>query len=204
MAVSEAGNERSITSAEFFEEMYRRDRDPWNFAGSEYETRRYDATLAAIAGRRYGRAFEPGCSVGVLTQRLAAIADEVVACDVAETAVRQARERCAELGNVMVVCGGVEEVAAQGERDLVVLSEIGYYFSAADWARMVADVVERMPAGGTLVAVHWLGTSEDHRMSGDAVHAVLRAEERLTLEQEARYVGAEARESFRLDRFRRR
>jgi len=197
-------NAIETTTAEFFEAMYRQADDPWNFAGSAYETRRYDTTMASLAGRRYGRTFEPGCSVGVLTARLAGIADEVVACDLSETAVQRARERCAGLGNVSIVCGGLEDVAARGGWDLVVLSEIGYYFSASRWAQVSGWIVERMPQGATLLAVHWLGFSTDHLMGGDDVHAILRADARLALEHEERCVGAKGQESFRLDRFRRR
>jgi SAM-dependent methyltransferase len=194
----------ATTTAEFFEAMYRRADDPWNFAGSAYETRRYDASMAALAGRRYGRAFEPGCSVGVLTQRLAGLADFVAACDLSDTAVRRARERCSDLGNVSIVCGGLEDFAAEGAWDLVVLSEIGYYFSASRWAEISGGIVARMPTGGTLLAVHWLGFSADHLMSGDEVHAILRADARLALEHDERCIVEDARESFRLDRFRRR
>jgi SAM-dependent methyltransferase len=194
----------ATTTAEFFEAMYRREGDPWNFAGSAYETRRYDAIMAALAGERFGRAFEPGCSVGVLTERLAGVANWVTACDLSETAVQRARERCAGLKNLSIVCGGLEDVAVRGEWDLVVLSEIGYYFSALEWASISGGIVARMPHSGTLLAVHWLGTSADHLTSGDEVHRTLREDRRLALEHEERCVGSSAEERFRLDRFRRR
>ena len=46
-------------------------------------------------GERFRRAFEPGCSTGVLTAELAARCDEVVALDVAAPAVERARSRTA-------------------------------------------------------------------------------------------------------------
>ncbi len=75
--------ERDQSSAEFFEAKYRAaaDGDPWKFATRDYELRRYDAVMRALGGRRYARGFEPGCSVGVLTERLATVCDEVDACD---------------------------------------------------------------------------------------------------------------------------
>jgi SAM-dependent methyltransferase len=189
------------TSPEFFEAMYRRDADPWNFAGSEYEGRRYSATLAALEGRRYRRVFEPGCSVGVLTERLAGIADAVEACDVSETAVAEARRRCEHLANVDIWRGSLSERLDVPECDLVVLSEIGYYFEAEVWTEMVEQLVGSMNAGAVLLAVHWLGTSDDHHMSGDAAHEILRANAILQLECAERHEGSKAKESFRLDRF---
>ena len=47
----------STTSTEFFEQKYRENPDPWDFAASEYERSRYEATIAALGTRRYQRAF---------------------------------------------------------------------------------------------------------------------------------------------------
>ncbi len=79
--------------------------------------------------------------------------------------------------------------------DLVILSEIGYYFKQRSWRRLVQNLVGRMPSGTTVLASHWLGRSADHRQEGDAVHQVLRDEPMLQLQYEAHYPG------FRLDRF---
>ena len=52
-----------------FDEMYRRDPDPWSFASSAYELGRYDRIVAMVGGRDHRRCFEPACSIGVLTER---------------------------------------------------------------------------------------------------------------------------------------
>jgi SAM-dependent methyltransferase len=85
---------RTACSPEAFETMYRQSRDPWNFATSEYERGRYRAILDALLRGSYRRAFEPGCSIGELTARLACRCDRIVATDVAPSAVALARERC--------------------------------------------------------------------------------------------------------------
>ena len=95
----------NTTSQTFFEEKYANDPDPWAFASSAYELNRYDATISALQRRRYQRAFEPGCSVGVLTARLATLCDHVDAIDISPTAVERARERCRDLHNVSLVFG---------------------------------------------------------------------------------------------------
>ena len=67
----EAGNMTS-TSRSYFEEIYREDADPWNFETSPYEHRKYGVTVASLPKPRYRSAYEPGCSVGVLSELLAA------------------------------------------------------------------------------------------------------------------------------------
>ena len=183
------------SSADFFETMYRADPDPWSFACSEYEAHRYDATMAALAPRRYSRAFEPGCSVGVLTAQLATVCDAVEAIDFSPTAVDAARRRCASLGHVSIRCGALPQAMPASAPDLLVLSEIGYYFSAEGWLAVSEALVHALVPGGTLLAVHWLGTSPDHRLTGDEVHETLRGHPLLVLEHEERHA------MFRLDRW---
>jgi len=183
------------SSAAFFEAKYRRDSDPWNFLQSPYECARYDAILTALRGRHYRRAFEPGCSIGALTIRLADICDEIEASDVSPTAIREARKRCENLSNVHIRCGSLSEQEDFGRFDLVVLSELGYYFCAPDWCELTGYSVATMNCGSTLLAAHWLGNSPDHQMSGDEVHEILAANTQLLLEHSERH------EFFRIDRW---
>lgn len=183
------------SSSEFFDAKYRETTDPWSFATSSYELMRYKAMLAALAHRRYHRAFEPGCSIGVFTEQLAGLCDEVLAVDFSPTAATLAQQRCAHLEGVTVRCASLGEQLSTQEFDLIVLSEIGYYFSPEGWAAMVERLLSPLARGRTVLATHWLGVSSDHRMSGDQVHEILRLSPLLHLEH------AEYHESFRLDRW---
>ncbi|MGB3300166.1 MAG: hypothetical protein WBA76_18035, partial [Phormidesmis sp.] len=51
-------------SAGYFEDIYSKDPDPWDFETSEYEANKYQASLAALPGDRYQSAFEIGGSIG--------------------------------------------------------------------------------------------------------------------------------------------
>ena len=53
--------------AEYFDAMYQDAEDPWGFENRWYEQRKYAISLALLPARRYRSAFEPGCSIGVLT-----------------------------------------------------------------------------------------------------------------------------------------
>jgi SAM-dependent methyltransferase len=158
-----------------FDEQYRDapGGDPWSFASSAYEQRRYDLTVGCLDRARYGRAFEPGCAVGELTWRLADRCDEVVAIDPSATALAQAERRCADLAHVHLSRGAVPEAWPPGRFDLVVLSEIGYYFDPAELTDLVARTLASLAPAGQVLATHWRGHSDDHVLHGDTVHRIL-------------------------------
>ena len=74
-----------------FEAAYCEVDDPWEFATSSYEIQKYNTTLAYLNPRLYETCFEPACSVGVLTARLANRADHVLACDTSPAAIEIGR-----------------------------------------------------------------------------------------------------------------
>ena len=178
---------------EVFSRLYRQSPDPWDFAHSPYERGRYQSTLDALLRPRYRRAFEPGCSVGELTLDLSRRCNEVVAVDLMPEAVETARHRCADQHNVSIHVGDLARQVSPGPFDLIVMSEIGYYFCESKLAQIAKDLASRLEPGGELLAVHWLGDSRDHLLHGDAVHDILRITLPLDWVKGARHVG------FRLD-----
>lgn len=186
------------TSRDFFDALYGRNPDPWHFSLSTYELGRYERIVRALCRPRYKRVFEPGCSIGVLTMRLASLCDEVEALDISGVAVDRARQRCGHLRNVHVRQGAIPTDIPPGEFDLMVFSEVGYYFEDAQLASLVDQLIQRTCLGGTFIAAHWLGSSPDHLLSGDRVHEVILDAEGLTLEYSERHA------EFRLDRWVRR
>ena len=167
-------NPKAAVTQAAFEAKYRLSADPWQFAASPYEQRRYATTLRALTRTHYARVFEPGCSVGVLTAALAHRSGYLLASDIAPTAVRLARERCAGLSNVTIDQADIGLGVPHGPFDLIVLSELGYYFQPDSLARIAGSLGAALAAGGELVAVHWRGDSVDHVLHGDRVHAILK------------------------------
>ncbi len=185
----------SPTNADFFETMYSERQDPWDFASSQYERDRYAAIIRALGNRRYCYAFEPGCSIGILTAQLAMFCDRIEAMDISQTAVARARVHCESLPNVRILCGSLPDLIPNEEFDLVVFSEIGYYFSETQLRSLAIELVSRMTPEGTFLAVHWLGSSQDHVLDGDRVHCILQTIPNLSLVESERYPG------FRLNRW---
>ncbi|MFC0712940.1 PIG-L family deacetylase [Cellulomonas biazotea] len=164
---------RPTLAREFFDATYARHDDPWGFEDRWYEERKRDLTLAALPDARFGRVLEVGCSIGVLTARLADRCDDLLALDVAPAAVDRARERLAGAPHVRVEVGDVSAAVPDGPWDLVVLSEVGYYLSRADLHRTATRLRERLAPGGAVVAVHWRHPVAAYPLGGDDVHRVL-------------------------------
>lgn len=153
---------------EYFEALYAQHEDPWGFTTRWYEERKYALTLASIPNPRYRRAFEPGCSIGVLTARLATRCDQLVASDPSARALARAAARVP--GNVELLTGAVPSDWPTGSFDLIVCSEVGYYLAPADLDSLVQRVRCSLEEQGHLVAVHWRPKVADYPGEGGAVH----------------------------------
>ena len=161
---------------DYFDKMYASSADPWGFETRWYEAHKYAVSLALLPAERYGGAFEPGCSVGMLTEQLARRCDQVLACDGAAAAVDRASARTARSPNVRVQRAVIPGDWPPGQFDLIVFSEILYYFAGDDLARVLDLGVAALRPGGTLLAVHWRYPVAEYPRSGDEVHQALAAQ----------------------------
>lgn len=175
----------SSLPADYFRKLYDDDRDPWGFERRWYEERKYALTLAALPRHRYRRCLEPGCSVGVLTVQLAARCDEVIATDVVDSALTTTRERVAATPDIGTVQCRQWALGSSwrdlGDVDLIVLSEVGYYLAADALRDAIAEAVDHLDPGGTLVCVHWQHSAPDYPLSGGEVHRIVHAARGLNL-----------------------
>jgi cyclopropane fatty-acyl-phospholipid synthase-like methyltransferase len=176
-------NRADHSAPSFFDAKYSEVADPWNFEQDAYELARYEAIYQAIAGERYRYALEAGCSIGVLTLRLANLCDKVLAIDFSQVAVDTAACRCDAQPCIEVRCQAIEAVESFEPFDLVIVSEIGYYFSESAWRTLSHRFISEMKRGAKVLACHWLGASEDHEMGGDRVHEILEESSDLASEQ---------------------
>jgi SAM-dependent methyltransferase len=159
-------------SPAYFEALYAASTDPWGLASRPYEARKYAITLATLPRSRYKRAFEPGCSIGVLTRMLAARSDHVLATDASLAAVTLAR-RSGLPQNVRLEHASVPEQWPDGRFDLIVFSELGYYYDQADLDSFVRHAASALEPDGHLVAVHWRQPVRDYPGTAANVHSKL-------------------------------
>ena len=170
---------RERLGREYFDELYARSRDPWGFETSEYERNKYERTLSVLAQRRYRRALEVGCSIGVFTAMLTPQCDELLAVDVSEAALTVARQRLADFPNVRLELRSMPEETPQGPFDLVVASEVMYYWPEDVMLSALGRFEEVLAPGGSLLAVHWRKETKTYPLQGDEVHDLLLGHTRL-------------------------
>jgi SAM-dependent methyltransferase len=156
----------------YFDEMYRTDIDPWQFESSWYEQRKYALTMAALPDLRYRSAFEPGCSVGVLSRLLAERCDHLLATDIVPAVLERARQRCRPVPTAQFELRPIPEAWPAGPFDLVVLSEIAYYFDRAALSQIMNQVEATTTPSATIVGVHWRGVT-NYPLTGDEAHEVI-------------------------------
>lgn len=163
-------DEKKSLTPEYFEDVYNASDDPWNFASSAYEAEKYAATIDALPREKYETAFEIGCSIGILTAKLASRCDALLSIDVNEKALAQARERCRELSNVRFRRMDITREFPDEKFDLILVSEVGYYLDKKDWKEAFDKIFDRLNSGGNVVLVHFTPFVHDYPQTGDEVH----------------------------------
>lgn len=193
--MSDAG--RSLPP-DYFNAIYAKQDDPWGFETRPYEADKYRATLAALPRMTYKSAFEIGCSIGVLTELLARRCESLLSVDVSERALERARRRCRHLPQVRFRQTQVPDEFPDESFDLILLSEVGYYWSRDDLLRARRLIVEHLNPDGQMLLVHWTPYVEDYPLTGDEVHTIFRE-----AGNELRHLSGQRTDLYRLDLFER-
>lgn len=157
----------------YFDRMYDEAQDPWGFADRWYEERKRAVLLASLPRRRFVRGLELGCSIGVTTEQLVERVDDLLATDISASAVERARQRVGDRARVEQL--DLRDGVPDGPFDLVVLSEVGYYLEREPLRRALRRIRDALAPDGVLVACHWRHPVADYPLTGDDVHAELRA-----------------------------
>ena len=155
---------------DYFDRVYAANADPWGFETSDYERGKYADTLRSLPRTEYNNAFEIGCSLGVLTAQLAPCCKTLLAVDGSEAPLVRARQLCRDLPNVQIQQMQVPDQFPGGAFDLVLISEVGYYWSPDDFQTAQAAILEHLEPSGQLMLVHWTPPVHDYPLTGDEVH----------------------------------
>jgi peptidoglycan/xylan/chitin deacetylase (PgdA/CDA1 family)/2-polyprenyl-3-methyl-5-hydroxy-6-metoxy-1,4-benzoquinol methylase len=125
----------------YFETLFASTPDPWSYA-TPYEQLKYEQTLALLESSGVvGRVLELACAEGMFTERLAALAREVLATDVSQIAVDRTAARCAHLSNVRVARLDIVRDPVPRGFDAIVCSEVLYYLGGRE---VVAELARKL------------------------------------------------------------
>lgn len=162
------------TPAAYFEAIYADD-DPFGYRSRWYEARKRELLLASLPKARFASVWELGCSNGELTDALAARGDRLLATDLDARAVSLAQARTARHPHVRIARMQHPGQWPATQFDLIVFSEVGYYFDEAALAEVASGLRDALAPDGTLVACHWLHPFDAAPLCGRRVHARLAA-----------------------------
>jgi trans-aconitate methyltransferase len=163
-----------MSDVAYFDAIYQNE-DPFAYRTRWYEARKRALTLASLPQAHYLRAWELGCSNGVLTAALAPRCAQLLATDLSEEAVAAARRTVAGQPHVTVERAQHPQEWPEGRFDLIVVSELGYYLAEAQMQAMAERLLTSLDPQGVLIACHWRPPFAQARCSTDFVHAQLDA-----------------------------
>lgn len=180
----------SVTD-DYFNELFQHDDDPWDFRERWYERRKRALTLAALPRERYRSIFEPGCANGELSAELAGRCERLLGCDTSARAVALARQRLAPFPHARVVQARLPRDWPEGQFDLIVFSEVGYYLDEADLRLFIHRALESLSDDGQLLACHWRPAIDGCPLDAEQVHHLLAGQlplQRLCTHREADFL----------------
>lgn len=156
-----------------FESRYRENADPWCYRTSWYERRKYALAGASLPRERYDSAYEAGCSIGEMTRLLAPRCRALLAVDCSPSAVAAAAAAVQEHPHALVERAALPTDLPDTTFDLVVATEILYYFAGPDLEVLLDGLVGRMRPGADLVVAHWRASDRSYGYDGYNVHDVV-------------------------------
>jgi SAM-dependent methyltransferase len=185
---------------EYWEAFYGPSHDPFGFDTNPEEALKFERTLELCDAGAFGHALELGCAVGTFTELLAPRCSSVLAVDISATAVKRATERVGHLANVTCEVRALPAEIPLGPFDLIVASDVLYYWPMGDLVRAVPVLADALAPGGAFVAVHY-APPMGSILSGDEVHDALAAEAAHLRQTFSERTEFGAGRPYRVDRF---
>ncbi len=177
------------------------DRDPFGLDRLPEERAKFEAALQLCGPGPFQRALEIGCSVGTFTELLAPRCGSLLATDISSQAAATARKRLVGIDHVRIDARDVTVDFPEGTFDLIVASDVLYYWTPEENLRVLRAVEAALRPGGAFVLLHY-APRMGSLLNGSEVHDLITAETALE------HAVAETREFgdgrfYRVDSFRR-
>ena len=165
----EPSEQKSVPSS-FFDETFSKSSDPWAYTSNFDEISKFRTTIRCLPKVQFKNAFEIGCAIGVLSQKLANKCDRLLSVDYSEVGLEEARKRCAGLPQVRFEQMQIPQQFPTEKFDLILFSEVGYYLTIPDLLITKQKIIDQLLPGGYLLMVHFRSQVESFILNGDIVH----------------------------------
>ncbi len=165
-----------------FEALFRKDPDPWDYAGSRFESFKREVLLHACGDRIAGRGLELACANGETSRHLARRCLRLLAVDASPTVIATARQRVRDR-RVTFAVAELPSETPHGTFDLIVASELLYYMRRTDMDALLARLKQSLaPRGRIVILHHTIAFADATQLPGQAqARAMARLGETLTL-----------------------
>lgn len=149
---------KGCTAADFRPVYEETAQDAWNYTRNAFEEDRFGMIVDTLSAIHAAKALEVGCAEGHLTRRLAGSVEDLLACDIMPEAIERARANCDDLDNIRFLAMDVRTHWPEEMFDLVVYSDVLYFFSKREVRRVIRDSAQHVRERG-----HLLFANEWHR-----------------------------------------
>lgn len=161
-----------------FEKLYLQSSDPWRVGVDWYERRKRNLLLACLPREQYQHALEAGCGNGHLSVELLQRCTRLTAVDFSARAIALCSARIRAEQRDLIQLETVDlpvqwPPIPEGGFDLIVVSEIAYYFDAEALSLFYRQCLNSLREEGHLLWCHWRHAMPDRLQPTDALHAYL-------------------------------
>lgn len=133
-------------------------KDPYQLSRTE-EISKFEKAFQLLQGAQFKEALEIGCGEGKTTAYLVPMAEKITAIDISDIAIRRAKSR--NYPNVLFKQADFFTEQLSEAFDLILCSEVLYYFEPAQLLRVVERIAELLEPEGTLLLLHHRSVKDD-------------------------------------------
>ena len=146
----------SLTKPQLVNQFFDEGGDPFGFDVNPDEQIKFRRTIEVCGEGDLGRVLEIGCAVGTFTELIAPRTTDLLAIDVSEAAILQAKKRLGDDPDVHLESRTLPADFPEGPFDLIIASDVLYYLTVDELETCLGLIEERLAPGGALVAVHYI------------------------------------------------